>query len=250
MSRSIILIAAAILTLSGPAAAADKCKDGKCPPPPRQGQQRPVQRAGPPPRPMPPVRQGPAQQGSTQRPVVMGTGSGNVVVRPPYAGRPPYPGARQPSGGRTYGPGARTYAPGAPRSGRRPGYRIGLAPPRRTVSGRFYSYRGRSFHPFAVGRYRWPRGYYYRHYAIGWRLPLLFLIPSFFIYDYDDYGVAPPPYGYQWVRYGPDMLLVDTVNGQVVDAVYGAFEESDDVQDMPPDAPYPDDDPNAPPPPQ
>ncbi|HEY1604331.1 MAG TPA: RcnB family protein [Allosphingosinicella sp.] len=244
MSRSIMLIAATILILSGPAVAADKCKNGKCPPPPRQGQQRPApQRAGPPARPLPP--------GNGQRPVGVGTGTGNVVVRPPYAGRPPYQGAHQPGGARPYNPGAaRTYPPGAPRSARRPGYRTGLGAPRRIVSGRFYMYRGRSFHPFAVGRYRWPRGYEYRHYTIGWRLPLLFLTPSFFIYDYDDYGVAPPPYGYQWVRYGPDMLLVDTVNGQVVDAVYGAFEESDDVQDMPPpDAPYPDDDPNAPPPP-
>ncbi len=118
------------------------------------------------------------------------------------------------------------------------------------MSGRTYYYRGRPFHSFVVGRYHYPRGYGYRRYAIGYRLPFIFLEPDFFIYDYNDYGLAPPPPGYQWVRYGPDMLLVDTGTGQVVDAVYGAFEESDDVQDAPPDAPYPDDDPNAPPPPQ
>jgi Ni/Co efflux regulator RcnB len=29
--------------------------------------------------------------------------------------------------------------------------------------------------------------------------------------------------GYQWVRYGPDLLLVDIATGQVVDVRYGVF---------------------------
>ena len=45
-------------------------------------------------------------------------------------------------------------------------------------------------------------------------------------YIYDDYwrlGLGGPPYGYHWVRYGPDLLLVEWRTGRVVDVIYGAF---------------------------
>jgi Ni/Co efflux regulator RcnB len=36
-------------------------------------------------------------------------------------------------------------------------------------------------------------------------------------------GLEGPPYGYRWVRYGPDLLLVNTRTGRIEDAIYGAF---------------------------
>jgi Ni/Co efflux regulator RcnB len=36
-------------------------------------------------------------------------------------------------------------------------------------------------------------------------------------------GLGAPPYGYRWIRYGPDMLLVEVRSRRVVDVVYGAF---------------------------
>jgi Ni/Co efflux regulator RcnB len=32
-----------------------------------------------------------------------------------------------------------------------------------------------------------------------------------------------PPYGYVWVRYGPDAMLVAVDNGQILSVVYGLF---------------------------
>jgi Ni/Co efflux regulator RcnB len=41
--------------------------------------------------------------------------------------------------------------------------------------------------------------------------------------DWADLGLPPPPPGDQWVRYGPDLLLVDVSTGQIVDVIYDAF---------------------------
>jgi Ni/Co efflux regulator RcnB len=35
--------------------------------------------------------------------------------------------------------------------------------------------------------------------------------------------LAAPEPGFQWVRYGPDLLLVNVTTGQVVDVAYGVF---------------------------
>ena len=54
-------------------------------------------------------------------------------------------------------------------------------------------------------------------------LPAIFLTATYFFYDYGDLGLGGPPYGYQWVRYGPDLLLVETRTGRIADVIYGAF---------------------------
>ncbi len=36
-------------------------------------------------------------------------------------------------------------------------------------------------------------------------------------------GLEAPPPGCVWVRYGPDLLLVQRYSGQIVDVIYGAF---------------------------
>jgi Ni/Co efflux regulator RcnB len=41
--------------------------------------------------------------------------------------------------------------------------------------------------------------------------------------DYWRMGLEGPPWGYQWVRYGPDLLLVSTRTGRIEDVIYGAF---------------------------
>ena len=53
-------------------------------------------------------------------------------------------------------------------------------------------------------------------------MPFLFLTSYYFL-DYDAYDLPPPPYGYRWVRYGPDALLVNVYTGEVEDVVYGIF---------------------------
>lgn len=60
----------------------------------------------------------------------------------------------------------------------------------------------------------------YRRPARGWTLPRYWVAPGFFINDYETYGLATPPAGYNWSRYYDDAVLVDR-RGQVWDAVDG-----------------------------
>ena len=32
-----------------------------------------------------------------------------------------------------------------------------------------------------------------------------------------------PPYGYQWVRFGPDVMLVNIRTGEILDVIHNAF---------------------------
>jgi len=54
-------------------------------------------------------------------------------------------------------------------------------------------------------------------------LPALFLTSTYFYDDYGQLGLEGAPFGYRWVRYGPDLLLVQLGTGQVADVIYGAF---------------------------
>jgi Ni/Co efflux regulator RcnB len=71
--------------------------------------------------------------------------------------------------------------------------------------------------------YRYPPGFAYRRWATGAILPPLFLSGAYFYDNYAPLGLGPPPPGYRWVRYGPDLLLVNVVTGRVADVVDGAF---------------------------
>ncbi|MGH6989355.1 MAG: RcnB family protein [Stellaceae bacterium] len=76
-------------------------------------------------------------------------------------------------------------------------------------------YRGRP--------YVQPRGWFSRHWAFGMVLPRLFWTQHYWIADYADFGLANPPYGYVWVRYDNDALLVNVESGEILQAVYGLF---------------------------
>jgi Ni/Co efflux regulator RcnB len=88
-------------------------------------------------------------------------------------------------------------------------------------------YFPRTFYP--EHRYHWrgewyaPNGFYYRHWGYGDRLPYGWYDQDYWIDDYYDYELPVPPYGYAWVRLGPDAVLVDLSNGMVVETVYSAF---------------------------
>jgi Ni/Co efflux regulator RcnB len=83
--------------------------------------------------------------------------------------------------------------------------------------------RPRNFRPIRVSTFRYPRGYHYRRFRTGLLLPRLFLSSSYYFYDWGALGLGPPPPGYVWVRYGPDLLLVNRYNGRIADVIYGAF---------------------------
>jgi Ni/Co efflux regulator RcnB len=76
---------------------------------------------------------------------------------------------------------------------------------------------------YAPTRYYAPYGYRYgRTYTVGSYLPRSYYGSSYYV-DYRPYGLSPPPYGYQWVRVGNDVYLVQTRNGLIMEAVMSLF---------------------------
>lgn len=71
--------------------------------------------------------------------------------------------------------------------------------------------------------YAYPRGFGYREWAFGEYLPGPFFISDYVIYDYWDYGLPAPPYGFEWVRVGADALLVRPVDGYILDVAHNLF---------------------------
>jgi Ni/Co efflux regulator RcnB len=71
--------------------------------------------------------------------------------------------------------------------------------------------------------FRYPPGFGYRRWSTGAILPPIFLTAPYFYDGFAPLGLGPPPPGYRWVRYGPDLLLVNVVTGRVADVVDGVF---------------------------
>jgi Ni/Co efflux regulator RcnB len=132
--------------------------------------------------------------------------------RPHVDGAPAAPAA----GGGWHGARPSFGAPGfQPGGGDRPRYDARFFPHAARPAGHFQWRGDREWAP--------QPGYYAHHWRYGDYLPEGWFAASFWIYDYDDYSLPVPPYGYEWVRYGPDALLVDTYSGEVVETVYGLF---------------------------
>ena len=76
---------------------------------------------------------------------------------------------------------------------------------------------------FHADAYLQPQGYQYRHWGYGERLPQIYFMRNYWIMDFLMYGLDEPPPGYVWVRYGPDALLIDQYDGEIVEVVYGVY---------------------------
>ncbi|HEU0095584.1 MAG TPA: RcnB family protein [Rhizomicrobium sp.] len=168
-------------------------------------------------------------------------GQGN---RPGGNGGPGGPGAGKPGGAVTL-PAPVPNRPGRPDSGNRPGKpnpgrpdrpkplpgpgmrppprpNPGMRPPPRPSRPQF-SWRGRHFNPIVGSMFRYPPGYAYRRWTIGALLPSLFLASSYYYDDWRGLGIDAPPPGRRWVRYGSDLLLVNTRTRRVEDVITGVF---------------------------
>ncbi|HEY4030574.1 MAG TPA: RcnB family protein [Caulobacteraceae bacterium] len=115
------------------------------------------------------------------------------------------------------GPGPRPGGPGpGPGPGPRPGG-PGFAPGPRPGP-------PAGFRPLRGGRpFRYPRGYSYRSWGIGDVLPSIFLGSTYYFTNYASVGLGPPPRGDRWVRYGPDLLLVQRRTGRIIQVIPNAF---------------------------
>jgi hypothetical protein len=156
---------------------------------------------------------GPPPLHPTGPPPPSGTPHFKPVLTPhlgPGGGPPPPPG---PGGGPLHPPGfgGPSHLPG-----------FGGPPPPGAVQ---FGYRGHYYNRLHLIPFIYPPGWAYRQWAIGAFLPSLFLTPDYYYPDWAALALEPPPPGTQWVRYGPDLLLVDVNTGEVIDVVYGAFYE-------------------------
>jgi Ni/Co efflux regulator RcnB len=87
---------------------------------------------------------------------------------------------------------------------------------RNVTASHHYHYRG--------GAYHGPSGYSYHRYSYGDMLPSIYFSQDYWINDYSDYGLAYPPPGCVWVRYGDDAILIEQDNGQILEVVYDQFD--------------------------
>lgn len=76
---------------------------------------------------------------------------------------------------------------------------------------------------YRAGIYHAPRGYTYRRWNHGQYLPSTYFARSFWLTNFIAYGLFAPPSDAVWVRYGPDALLVDRYNGEVISVRYNVF---------------------------
>lgn len=74
-----------------------------------------------------------------------------------------------------------------------------------------------------IGPYRGPDNWEYRRWRFGDILPEAFWGDQYWLGDYWLFGLEVPPVGYEWVRYGPDALLVNITTGEIAQVVYGEF---------------------------
>lgn len=93
---------------------------------------------------------------------------------------------------------------------------------------RTFVYRGRPLAVIRRPRFVFPAGITYRRWRAGQLFPLAMIAAPFFFLEYQALGLQPPAPGYQWVRYGPDLVLVNTRTREVEDVANGAIDEDED----------------------
>ena len=64
--------------------------------------------------------------------------------------------------------------------------------------------------------YAGPRGYAYRPVAVGYRFQPAYYGRNYWVTDYNRYRLSAPGRNQQWVRYGNDVVRVNTRSGRVL----------------------------------
>jgi Ni/Co efflux regulator RcnB len=110
-------------------------------------------------------------------------------------------------------------------------YRPGQRPPlwqqyRVNFNPRPYQWNRNAPRVYYVPVYLPPPGWRYRRWSYGQILPPPYWARPYWLTNYWDYGLEPPPYGYVWVRSGPDAMAVDIVTGTILSVIYGLFSSS------------------------
>lgn len=66
-------------------------------------------------------------------------------------------------------------------------------------------------------------GFYLRSWSYGDFFPRGWYGPGYWIVDPWQYDLPLPPPGFEWVRSGPDALLIDEYTGRIVQVVRHVF---------------------------
>ncbi len=93
---------------------------------------------------------------------------------------------------------------------------------------RTFIHRGRPLAVIRRPRFVFPAGGTYRRWRAGQLFPLALIAAPFFFLEYNALGLQPPAPGYQWVRNGPDLVLVNTRTREVEDVANDAIDEDED----------------------
>ncbi|MGH7072809.1 MAG: RcnB family protein [Stellaceae bacterium] len=88
--------------------------------------------------------------------------------------------------------------------------------------GRFH-YRGHYHSRLHARSFHYPHGWHYRRWHVGSTFPLMFLNPTYYFTNYGAFGLRPPPPGFVWVRFGPDLVMVNLATRAVVNVIPGVF---------------------------
>lgn len=93
---------------------------------------------------------------------------------------------------------------------------------RREVREDWRDYRRSHREAFRRPAYSGPRGYAYRPVAVGHRFQPAYYGNQYWVKNYSAYRLPAPARGARWVRYGNDVVLVNTRTGRVLQ-VYTQF---------------------------
>ncbi len=63
--------------------------------------------------------------------------------------------------------------------------------------------------------YNRPNGWYYQRWGFGQIFPRIFWARDFWLSDYWMFDLPIPPYGYVWVRYGDDAVMINRRTGRI-----------------------------------
>jgi Ni/Co efflux regulator RcnB len=91
----------------------------------------------------------------------------------------------------------------------------------RQAQQRAYERYQRAERRYNAPRWQQPRGYSYRTYSYGQRLPSAY--NAYVINDYSRYGLRAPPRGYHYVRNGNDVVLAAVAGGLITAVIAGLF---------------------------
>ena len=86
-----------------------------------------------------------------------------------------------------------------------------------------YQHNFQAARSYKVGPYQRPSGWVNRHWGYGDHLPRAYWTSQYLLADYWLFGLEVPPVDYEWVRVGDDALLINTANGEVLQAEYSVF---------------------------